>query len=932
MMPQDPQYPATADRLPEGHLGEASWHHDPLDDVLRSLQSGEQGLSAEEARARLGLFGPNVLPRAEPVGPFRIFLRQFKNPLVYLLLVATLVSLFIGELLDALFIFIVLFLNAAIGTIQEWQAHKQASELDQLVPHRVIARRAGLWIDLAASELVPGDIVKLETGTKVSADLRLIRAQDLVLDESLLTGESVPVDKQARAAVAVDAPLADRANMLFAGTTVLSGRALAVVVATSRETEIGKIAAALSEGEGQPPPLILQLERFSRLIGVATIILIGMIAVAQAAQGTPLVTVLLVAIALAVAAIPEGLPVAITVALAIATNRMQRRKVIVRSLPAVEGLGACTLIASDKTGTLTCNELTVKAAVLFHKGDAGQLMEISGEGYHPDGDVLVDGESPDEATLGRLRDLAVSATLCNEAAFRITDHGTEKVGDTVDVAFLVFAAKLGLDVAALRQSADGVSSIPYEPERRYAATFVGSGPSRDGSVTAHVKGAAEALVPMCGEIDGEAVLAEVERLASAGYRVLAVARGTLEEAEVASAPTAALEGLEFLGLVGLMDPVRPEAKPAIDRCREAGITVCMITGDHPTTALTIARQLGIAESQDQVAGEGEVRLMAQYPEAFQRYVAEKRVFARIEPVQKLAIVQALQRQGHVVAVTGDGVNDGPALKAADIGVAMGLSGTDVARGAADLVIADDNFASIVAGIEEGRIAYDNIRKLIYLLISTGLGEIVLFILAIVFGLPPPLFAVQLLWLNLVTNGLQDVALAFEKGEPGIGRRPPRSPREPLFDRSMTAQVAVAGIYMGSVSFAAFHWFLSQGLALDDARNLVLLLMVLFENAHALNARSERQSIFRIPLSANWFLLLAVVGAQAIHIASMFIPGLAQVLGTKPIGILEWALVAAFAASLILVMELFKKFFSRRFDHAIPNGQAGGGTDFPPRDA
>jgi magnesium-transporting ATPase (P-type) len=751
----------------------------------------------------------------------------------------------------------------------------------------------------------------------------------LVLDESLLTGESVPVEKQARDAVAVDAPLADRANMLFAGTAVLSGRAVAVVVATSRETEIGKIAAALTEGEGQPPPLILQLERFSRLIGLATIILIGLIAVAQAAQGTPLVTVLLVAIALAVAAIPEGLPVAITVALAIATNRMQRRKVIVRSLPAVEGLGACTLIASDKTGTLTCNELTVKAAVLFDKGDADRLVEVSGEGYRQDGGVLVDGAIPDQATLGRLRDLAVSATLCNEAAFRVTDHGTEKVGDTVDLAFLVFAAKLGLDAAALRQGADGVASIPYEPERRYAATFVSDGGLRGGSVVAHVKGAAEALVPMCGEIDGAAVLAEVERLGYAGYRVLAVARGSLEETKVASEPTTALQDLEFLGLVGLMDPIRPEAKPAIDRCREAGISVCMITGDHPTTALTIARQLGIADSQDQVAAEGEVRLMAQYPEAFQRYVAEKRVFARIDPVQKLAIVQALQRQGQVVAVTGDGVNDGPALKAADIGVAMGLSGTDVARGAADLVIADDNFASIVAGIEEGRVAYDNIRKLIYLLIATGLGEIVLFVLAIAFNLPPPLFAVQLLWLNLVTNGLQDVALAFEKGEPGIGRRLPRPPGEPLFNRRMTAQVAVAGVYMGSVSFAAYHWFLSQGLALDDARNLVLLLMVLFENAHALNARSERQSIFRIPLSANWFLLLAVVGAQAVHIASMFIPGLSQVLGTKPIGILEWVLVAAFAASLILVMELFKLIFSRRFDRAIPNGEAGSGTVFPP---
>ncbi len=890
------------------------WHAQSAREVLRLLGAEPGGLSVAEAQDRHRRFGPNTLPKAALPSRFRIFLRQFKNPLVYLLFAATLASLAVGEWLDATFIFVVLLFNAAIGGVQEYHAQKRADELTRLVPQRATVRREQGWVELDSALLVPGDIVRLESGARVSADLRLLDNVELQIDESLLTGESMPVYKDASATVPSDAPLAERRTMLFAGTVVLSGRATAVVADSGAATEIGRIALSLSAGDPQQPPLIRKLANFSRIVGIATIVLIGLIATAEALQGTPLVSVFLVAVALAVAAIPEGLPVAITVALAIATNRMQRRKVIVRSLPAVEGLGACTLIASDKTGTLTHNELTVKRCWLPAESSdkataAGVTAQIGGQGYDTEGAVEIDTGPPDTTQLAHLRRLAVSAALCNEATL---DVAGEPVGDTVDIAFLVFALKLGLDPAALQRQSPVVSTIPYEPERRFAAAFVSGGVPEPDSLEAHVKGAAEVVLPMCGGLAESALATEVEHLAGAGFRVIAVARGRVAEIPTEAPTAACLSGLELLGLVGLIDPIRPEVPEAISRCRAAGISVRMITGDHPATALAIARDLGLAAGAADVAGESEIRLMASRPEAFGRLVAGKTVFARVEPAQKLAIVQALQRRGEVVAVTGDGVNDAPALNAADIGVAMGRSGTDVARSAADLVIADDNFASIVAGVEEGRIAYDNVRKLIFLLISTGLGEIVLFVLTTLWGLPIPLFAVQLLWLNLVTNGIQDVALAFEKGEAGINERPPRPPNQPLFDRRMTLQVCFSGLYMGVVAAVAYGWMLQRGVPLDEARNLLLLLMVLFENVHAMNVRSERRSALKVPLSANWFLIIAIIGAQLLHIAALFTPGLSNVLGAAPIALLDWLLVAALAGSLMLALDVFKLIFGHYF--------------------
>ncbi|NNE85488.1 MAG: HAD-IC family P-type ATPase [Alphaproteobacteria bacterium] len=889
--------------LSPDQVSERAWHNLSPDQVLAVLETNETGLESADVEVRRAAFGANVLPRRERLSLLVIYLRQFKSPLVYLLLVAAAVSLAVGELTDAVFIFVVLQVNAAIGSYQEYRAEASAAALDALVPNFAVAVRDGAPRQVDARDLVPGDIVRMVSGALVPADMRLLADNEFAVDESLLTGESVPVEKNANMVVADDAPLAERSNMLYAATTVLSGRVTGIVTATGAATEVGRIAVALAHRRVASPPLVTRLARFGRIIGVVTLLSIGLIGAIQLAQGVPLVTVFLVAVALAVAAIPEGLPAAITIALAVATNRMARRNVIVRALPAVEGLGACTVIASDKTGTLTCNELTVKQVLLF--GDAGQTfrIDIGGEGYLPIGGVTTEGRDLIDIEERLLIDLAVSGALCNEATLRIDGATVEHVGDTVDVAFLVLAAKLGLQQRILQAEQPQLGLIPYEPRRKFAALFTRN--DQGHSACAHVKGAAEVIVPMCDGIDADTALAAADHMATQGYRVLALARGTVPMNVALKATQTDLQGLQLIGLVGLIDPLRPEVPVAIAQCRAAGIDVRMITGDHPQTALAIARDLGLADTTDRVVTGAELSAANRNPAEFDHLASTARIFARVEPVQKLSIVEALQRAGHVVAVTGDGVNDAPALSAADIGVAMGRGGTDAARAAADLILADDNLATIVPGIEEGRIAYDNVRKLIYLLITTGLGEIVLFLLSIIAQLPVPLFAVQLLWLNLVTNGIQDIALAFEKGEPGVLERQPRPPHERLFERRMITQVLVAGTYMGGAAFAFYAWSLDRGFSEPVARNLLLLLMVMFENMHALNARSETRSVFRIPFAANPFLIIAIVAAQGLHITAMYVPGLNDVLGLQPVALADWLMVAAVAASLLIVGEILK---------------------------
>ncbi len=873
---------------------DTKWHAATRDETLSALATDRDGLDADEAARRRQVHGANVLPRAKRPSLPIIYLRQFKSPLIYILLAAAAVSIGIGEVLDAIFIFVVLQLNATVGTVLERKAQTSAEALDEMIEIQTTVVRDRERVRVDSRDLVPGDIVLLDSGALVPADLRLLSARELQVDESLLTGESVPVEKDAMAVLDRDAPLAQRRNMLFAGATVNSGRAEGVVVATAAATEIGRIAAALAAASSAPPPLIVRLERFTRAFGAVVIAVIVGIGVSLVAQGAAPAEIFIVSVALAVAALPEGLPVAITVALSVASVRMARRNVIVRSLPAVEGLGSCTVIASDKTGTLTCNVLTAKRLWLPGHG----IVEIGGEGYDPSGGPET---RLDEDALALAERLAVTGALCNGASFRRDGDGFRHFGDTVDVAFLVLAAKFGLDRDALVDRHPEVGAIPYEPSLKFAATF-----NRDDAGTvAHVKGAAEVVLPMCARLDVDAMLAEAHRLAAQGYRVLAVATGPSPSEIPVKPADCRLEGLELLGLVGLIDPLRPEATGAVGVCRDAGVAVQMVTGDHPATALSIAGELGIAGAGDDAVTGAELAALANSARDRDRRIADARVFARVEPLQKLMIVDSLNRQGHFVAMTGDGVNDAPALRAANIGIAMGKGGTDVARGAADLILSDDNFASIVNGIEEGRIAYANVRKVIYLLVSTGAAEVALFFLALFVGVPLPLFAPQLLWLNLVTNGIQDVALAFEKGEPGILRQRPRPPDQPIFDRQMIEETVLSGTFMGAVAFAFFWWLLRAGVDEFQARNMLLLLMVIFENVHVFNCRSETRSVARVPLSANWFVVLAVAAAQLVHIGAMYTPGISDVLEIQPVGFADWLAVLGLGLSAVVVMEAYK---------------------------
>lgn len=856
-------------------------------DVLVRIGTQEGGLSATEAAARLARLGPNRLPQPRRRSIGRIVLAQTITPFVVLLALAAAVTLVLGDYSDAAFILTVIVINTVIGATQEAGADANTAALRRSVPAFSRVIRNGGILRIAAEELVPGDRVLVEAGDRVPADIRLVASNELQADESSLTGESLPEDKAADGALAEDTPLADRLNMVWAGTVLRRGRGEGIVVATGTATQIGHIAKAL-EQPAASPPLVRRLDAFSRVLGLATIVLVILVVVAQVVAGAPLGATIMVAAALAISVVPEGLPVAVTVALSVATARMARRGVIVRNLPAVEGLGACTVIATDKTGTLTVNRLTAKRVWLPGVGE-----------------VAIEDESPagEEAELA-LRRLGRSATLVNDASYR-SDAPHEATGDTLDIALLVLAAAARVEIDRLRQEAPRIGDLPFSAERRFAASINRHGADHH----LHVKGAPEVIVPLCNS-DASALLGAAARMAEGGYRVIAVATKGLN----GIAPDCfgdELRELTLLGLVGFIDPLRPEAARAVADCKRAGVAVKMVTGDHPATALAIARQLGIAgSSRDVVTGLDLKRAMAGGEEELRR-LAQANVFARIEPAQKVEIVEILQRAGHFVAMTGDGVNDAPALRRADIGVAMGRDGTDVARDAADLIITDDNFASIVAGVEEGRAAYANIRKVIFLLLSTGLAEALMFILAMLTGLPLPLTAAQLLWLNLVTNGGQDVALAFEKPGPDLLGKRPRSPQQPLFDRRLVTRTLVSGLYVGLMGYFAFAWAMAQGMTEGEARNIVLFLVVLFENIQAMSARSETRSVFRVPLSDNWMLFLAVAAAQGLQFAAPYIPGLNGVLGVTPIAPWTWCALLAASLTLLVVNEIERVIAVRR---------------------
>ncbi len=842
-----------------------------IDQTVEILKTNTHGLNEDEVQKRHLKYGLNRLPQKRALHLYEIFFMQFKSPIIYILLVAAIVTVFIEEYVDGAFIMAVLLLNAIIGTYQEYSAAIKAQGLKKAIKTVVRVVRDGSVKELDSEDLTIGDIVRLESGSKIPSDLRLISSISLMVNESLLTGESLEVLKDASFISAeTDLPIAERKNMLYAGSYVESGRAEGVVSAIGKETEIGKIAVMLASSEEGKAPLAIRMEKLSLSLAKAVGVVIAVLFAIGLMKGMGMYELFFFSVALAVSAIPEGLPVAITVALTSASQVMSKRNVIVRKLSAIEALGSCTLIASDKTGTLTQNRLSVEHFIPKR------------EDYEDNCDLV---------HITRL-----ASVLCNELKIEQDVDAIKYIGDQVDVALARHAITADEAYVLAVNEHVRLDEIPYEPENRYSAVQV-----RQGDDTYEfLKGSPETVLDFCdvSEDEKQRLLEEVNSWAMKGYRNIALAY------KMDVGEKIALSDFTYLGFMAIIDPIREESKEAVAAAKEAGIDTVMVTGDHPNTAYYIAQQLGIAKSEDEVI-EGAALAAWCAGDKDPKLIADKRVFSRVSPEQKKSIVQAFQKLGHFVAVTGDGVNDAPALKFANIGIAMGKSGTDIARSSADLILTDDNFASIVNGIEEGRRAYDNIRKVIYLLVSTGFAEIILVMLAFISGLPLPLLPVQLLWLNLVTNGLEDVMLGLEKAEPGILKRKPRPPSEPIFNPVMLRRIVVGGLYIALMSYIVFVALLQMGYSEFSARNVTLLLMVLFENVHVFNARSENNFLTKIKYRSSLFLIVWVLFTQLLHIACMYIPMMQNVLAVEPVSLSMWLTLFGIALGLVVVMELDK---------------------------
>ncbi len=864
---------------------------------MNALRTSLQGLTSEEAAARLQHHGLNRLPENKRVTFIAVVIHQFMSPLIYVLVVAGIVSLFINEYEDAIFIFLIITINAILGTYQEWKAESSAAALQQLVKSKARTLRDHEVVILEAEYLVPGDVVLVESGQRVQADMRLITCIHLRADESMLTGESMPVSKNTHELQQENLNLGDQVNMLFAGTTIMSGRGKGIVVATGLNTAIGHIAQTVTETSQERTPLVKRMERFARWVSLLVVVACAFIFVIGYLHHIPAHEMFFVAVAVAVSAIPEGLPIAMTVALSIGSSRMAKRNVIIQKLSAVEGLGSCSYIGTDKTGTLTVDQQTITQVHL----EGGEVFQVTGAGYHGNGEIL---DSHGKTVNGNplLEAFVACGVLCNEAELNLQDDQWIYQGDAIDIAFLALAYKYGKPPEFWRKPISRIREIPFESELKYAGLIYFDAAHKR---QACLKGAVETILDFCNTNNRTELLQQAEILAGNGYRVMALASGSVTD-------KLELKNLTFLGLAALIDPLKPEAKQAVQFCREGGIEVVMITGDHPATALSIAREVGIAtHAEEVITGQELSYFVSDINTDFSHRIAGKKVFARVSPIQKQMIIAEVRNSKKFVAVTGDGVNDAPALKSANIGVAMGY-GSDVAKEAASIIVTDNNFASIAAGIEEGHYTYGNLRKIIYLLISTGTAEILMVFLAILLDLPLPFLAVQLLWLNLVTNGAQDISLAFEKGETYRLKEPPRDAQQGIFDRLMIEQTLVAGITMTVLTFSMWYYFLKvEGYAEAEARNLVLLQMVLIQNFHVFNCRSELASVCSIPFVGNPVALASIVIAQGIHILSMHLPFMQKLLDIQPVSMKEWFELLITASLILVVMEVYKWLNNRK---------------------
>ena len=915
---------------------QSPWHTRSADEALEALETDrESGLTEQEAESRLERYGPNTIRRDEGDPWWKVLLRQILDPLVYILLIAAAVSFAFQEIVDASVILAVVVLNAGIGFSQEWRARRAIESLQQMTAPKAHVIRDGTESEIDGVEVVPGDIVTLEAGGRVPADLRIVDARDLRLDESALTGESKPVTKETSSVDDEQAVPGDQVGMAFAGTTVVRGRGRGVAVRTGDASELGQIAEATHAVGTVKTPVQEKMEQLAKLIGIAIAVLAVVVVAGGLLLGMPFDEIIRTAVALTVGAVPEALPIVLTVTLAVGVQRMAHRNAIMRSLPAVETLGSTTVVGSDKTGTLTLNRMTV--GMLWAAGERHRpTMPAAADG--DDGDATeetahADEEGPSErfaevadaVAEGRSDPLAMTllaGLLANEVEALPDDaddddddddgDGGAGGGDPTETALLEAAANAGLEIAATRERHQQVDIIPFESERQFMATI---NETPEGH-RIFVKGSPEAVLDRCrralgsdGEthdLDADAVRDAAAELADEGYRVLAMAYADTDDTSFDGDDPG--DGLVFAGLQGLEDPVRPEAVDAVATAKRAGIRVVMLTGDHARTARAIARQLGFG---DDVRVEEGRNLEELSDDEVDGLVRDVDVYARVSPHHKLELVEALKRQGHIVGVTGDGVNDAPALQAAHIGIAMGKAGTDAAREASKMVLADDNFASITNAIEEGRVVFANVRKVTYFLLSTGIG-LVLTILSSLFGpWPLPYVAAQVLWINLVTNGLQDVALAFEKGEPGLLDEKPRDPQEGVLNAFVLWRLAWVGALIATGTMGVFWWMLQRDASLELARSVAMTQMVVFQFFHVLNARSLYRSFVAVPLRNNRFLFIAMALALGAHLGALHLPFMQAVFSTVPLAWEHWLLVAAVGATIIVAAEIDKVFIRRR---------------------
>ena len=887
----------------------SNWHSLSGEDIIHNLNSNKNGLSSKEIEERHEQYGKNVLPKGKEPSLLHVFISQFKSPMIIILIIAGTISAMIGEYKDGVFIAIVLLLNAILGTYQEYSAIKSASSIQKLLKINAKTLRDDKKIELDSEELVPGDIVVLESGDKVPADIRLLEAYNLQLDEAFLTGESEGVIKNTDIAH-IDALITDRTNMCYASSTVSSGRGVGIVVATGTNTQIGTIAEDLNDTKESKSPLTIRMERFTKQIMYLVFAFAVFTSVLMIMKNYPGKEVFLLVVAMCISAIPESLPIAQTVVLSIATSRMVKKNVIVKKLSSVESLGSCTVIASDKTGTLTVNQQTAKMISIPDRTN----FEIEGEGYNDKGRIGTGPMSPPQNL--QIEYICQMGMLNNEAFLDKKDGQFVYHGDSIDLAFLSLGLKYGLNEKDLKQEFNIFGRIPYESENKFSCVFF----EKENTDFVTVKGSAETVLEFCTNqrINHEEVPMEYEkleneflRLSAKGYRVIALASGKYYGGKKDIYEKEDIKNLTFIGFVGFIDPIRHTSKDAIKKCHRAGIRVIMITGDHPLTARTIAKELNLIENDNGVVtGDRVEAAFNSSKEELIRLLTGNNVFARVSPIQKSIIVETLKTQGEFIAVTGDGINDAPALKKANIGVAMG-SGTDVAKDVSTMIITDDNFLSIVSSVEEGRFAYNNIRKVIYLLISTAFAEMLLFTISIIFNLPPPFTTVQILWINLATNGIQDIAIACEKGEKGVMEEKPRATNERVFDKLLIKETLLSGTTMFLMVFVLWHLLNNTFvMPIERARNYILLLMILLQNVHAFNCRSEKRSAFNIPLKNNKFIVYAVLGAFVLHILFMNVPILQNILVTNPVPMREFIIILTMAVPLLFTMEAFK-LFNRR---------------------